>query len=161
MSTKKVNKYNVKAIRKELDACIRSHSWKRFRTVLKSCCPSFCFDEIGGPRNDHDDAYVKSDERDEVDTCLLQAVVMDRAKSVRETPSSQPTLLHALIDKINSGAYALAIADMAEGRPISTLLRMISLMWSPDMSPRRFLFRKVGTVGRLFSWPLLEMPAHP
>ena len=104
MSTKKVNKYNVKAIRKELDACIRSHSWKRFRTVLKSCCPSFCFDEIGGPRNDHDDAYVKSDERDEVDTCLLQAVVMDRAKSVRETPSSQPTLLNALIDKISSGA---------------------------------------------------------
>ena len=94
----------MKAIRKELDACIRSHSWKRFRTVLKSCCPSFCFDEIGGPRNDDDDAYVKSDERDEVDTCLLQAVVMDRAKSVRETPSSHPTLLHALIDKINSGA---------------------------------------------------------
>ena len=104
MSTKKVNKYNVKAIRKELDACIRSYSWKRFRTVLKSCCPPSCFDEIGGPRNDDDDACVKSDERDEVDTSLLQAVVMDRAKSVDGTPSSHKTLLHALIDKINSGA---------------------------------------------------------
>ena len=160
MSTKKVNKYNVKAIRKELDACIRSHSWKRFRTVLKSCCPSFCFDEIGGPRNDHDDAYVKSDERDEVDTSLLQAVVMDRAKSVRGTPSSHPTLLHALIDKINSGACT---SNSGYGRRAANQhpLRMISLIWSPDMSPRRFLFRKVGMVGRLFSWPLLEMPAHP
>jgi len=98
MSTKKVNKYNVKAIRKELDACIRSYSWKRFRTVLKSCCPPSCFVEAD------DDVYVESDERKEVDTSLLQAVVMDRAKSVRGTPSSHPTLLHALIDKINSGA---------------------------------------------------------
>ena len=98
MSTKKVNKYNVKAIRKELDACIRSYSWKRFRTVLKSCCPPSCFVEAD------DDVYVESDEGKEVDTSLLQAVVMDRAKSVRGTPSSHPTLLHALIDKINSGA---------------------------------------------------------
>ena len=106
MSTKKVNKYNVKAIRKELDACIRSHSWKRFRTVLKSCCPPSCFEEGGGPENGDDDAFEISDEQDENDTSLLQAVVMDRAKSVRGTPSSHPTLLHALIDKINSGACA-------------------------------------------------------
>mmetsp|Transcript_17278 Transcript_17278/g.49498 ORF Transcript_17278/g.49498 Transcript_17278/m.49498 type:complete len:518 (+) Transcript_17278:51-1604(+) len=105
MSTKKVNKYNVKAIRKDLDSCIRSYSWKRFRTVLKSCCPPSCFDEGGGPSHADDGSNVKPGERaDEVDTSLLQAVVMDRAKSVRGTPSSHPTLLHALIDKINSGS---------------------------------------------------------
>ena len=29
-----MNKYNVRAIRKELDDCVRNHSWKKFRTTL-------------------------------------------------------------------------------------------------------------------------------
>ena len=112
-TTKKVNKYNVKAIRKELDSCVRSHAWKRFRTVLKSCCPPSCFcDELCDSYcKDADEGSVaRSDEQtgtapaDEADTSLLEAIVMDRPRSTRGTPSSHPTLIHALIDKINSGS---------------------------------------------------------
>lgn len=108
MSTKKVNKYHANAIRKELDSCVRSHAWKRFRTVLKGCCPPSCFDEAC---NDYhkgvdggSDEQKRKTSTDETDTSLLEAIVMDRPRSTRGTPSSHPTLLHALIDKINSGS---------------------------------------------------------
>ena len=113
MSTKKVNKYNVKAIRKDLDSCLRSHAWKRFRTVLRGCCPPSCFDgEVCDSNREDADATANSGEQhgtsskdvDKADTSLLEAIVMDRPRSTRGTPSSHPTLLHALIDKINSGS---------------------------------------------------------
>jgi len=96
MSTmKKVNKYNVRAIRKELDSCVRAYAWKRFREVLNDVAPA---------NNTNDDGAAA--ETDGADTSLLVAIVMERTKSVRGTPSSHPTLLHAVVDKINSGSCA-------------------------------------------------------
>lgn len=45
-----------------------------------------------------------ADSSADADLSLIKSVVLERAKGVRGIPSSNPTLLHSLINKINSGS---------------------------------------------------------
>mmetsp|Transcript_30744 Transcript_30744/g.68101 ORF Transcript_30744/g.68101 Transcript_30744/m.68101 type:complete len:582 (+) Transcript_30744:164-1909(+) len=125
------NKYNVRAVRKELDSCIRSAAWKPFRLTLDSMtAPSSVLPTAASEEARERDITDTSTSTSTAaaaraasppssaattDTSLLKAVVLERSRSSQGTPSVHPTLLHALVSKLNTNASAASCIRSGRG----------------------------------------------